>query len=89
MVSSVLLITGFLWVVFTGLYFYGLARLWWSHALAQPVLALAVGLPIVIDVFLYASFKSLDFGLVLLVVCVMAERGRFKSEGKAASAIAS
>jgi type IV secretory pathway VirB3-like protein len=89
MVSSVLLKTGLLGVVFTGLYFYGLARLWWSHALAQPVLALAVGLPIVIDVFLYASFKSLDFGLVLLVVCVMAERGRFKSEGKAASAIAS
>ena len=34
----------------------------------RPVIALALAGPFLIDIFLYASFKSLDFGLVLLLV---------------------
>lgn len=34
----------------------------------RPVLAVAIAGPVLIDIFLYASFKSLDFGLVLLLI---------------------
>ncbi len=34
----------------------------------DPVMALALGLPLVINIFLYASYKSLDFGLLLLIL---------------------
>jgi hypothetical protein len=34
----------------------------------NPVMAAALGGPLAIDILLYASFKSLDFGLVLLLV---------------------
>ena len=37
------------------------------------ITALALIGPILIDVFLYASFKSLDFGLVLLLVAVVVQ----------------
>lgn len=54
-----------------------------------PVMALALAGPFLIDIFLYASFKSLDFGLVLLLIplwSVPAERlqtGGFCSSDKA------
>jgi len=35
---------------------------------AQPLLAAAIAGPLLIDISLYASFKSLDFGLVLLLI---------------------
>jgi len=38
------------------------------HVFEKPVLVLAVLGPVLIDVFLYASFKSLDFGLLLLMI---------------------
>jgi hypothetical protein len=34
----------------------------------EPLLAAALAGPLLIDVFLYASFKSLDFGLLLLLI---------------------
>ncbi len=37
---------------------------------ANPVLAVALAVPLVIDILLYASFKSLDFGLILVVLMV-------------------
>ena len=36
----------------------------------NPVLAVALAVPLVIDILLYASFKSLDFGLILVVLMV-------------------
>jgi hypothetical protein len=39
-----------------------------------PVLAVALAGPFLIDIFLYASFKSLDFGLILLLVTLWADR---------------
>jgi len=36
----------------------------------QPVLAVALFVPLAIDVILYASFKSLDFGLILLLLAL-------------------
>lgn len=42
----------------------------------DPVMAVALAAPFLINVFLYASFKSLDFGLLLLLAALWAERGR-------------
>ncbi len=44
----------------------GLWRLLWRH----PVPALAVAAPFLIDITLYASFKSLDFGLLLVLIAL-------------------
>lgn len=56
------------------LYRFGLAlvRLATSH----PVVAVALAAPFVIDVTLYASFKSLDFGLILLLTALWADGAR-------------
>src|SRR5262249_28155118 len=35
---------------------------------ARPILAVALAGPLLIDIFLYASFKSLDFGLILFLI---------------------
>ncbi|MCB9990640.1 MAG: hypothetical protein H6867_04565 [Rhodospirillales bacterium] len=40
----------------------------------NPVVALALAGPFLIDIFLYASFKSLDFGLILLLISLWAGR---------------
>lgn len=42
----------------------------------DPVMAVALAAPFVIDCFLYASFKSLDFGLLLLLIALWAESGQ-------------
>lgn len=68
LLSSALLKMGVVGVILVILYLLGIARILWSFLRDSPVLALALAGPIVIDVFLYASFKSLDFGLILLLV---------------------
>lgn len=40
-----------------------------------PVMAVALGVPVAIDCFLYASFKSFDFGLILLLVMLWTRPG--------------
>lgn len=42
----------------------------------NPVLGLALAAPFLIDVLLYASFKSLDFGLILLLIALWGEAGQ-------------
>ena len=54
-----LLLLAFLWTLF--LKFPALYR-------TSPVLALALFWPFMIDIFLYASYKSLDFGLILMLI---------------------
>lgn len=44
----------------------GFWRLIWRH----PVAALAAAAPFLIDITLYASFKSLDFGLLLVLIAL-------------------
>ncbi|PJB71860.1 MAG: hypothetical protein CO093_04295 [Alphaproteobacteria bacterium CG_4_9_14_3_um_filter_47_13] len=41
--------------------------------LKNPVIALALAGPLIIDILLYASFKSLDFGLLLLLIVLWAD----------------
>ncbi|MCB1562375.1 MAG: hypothetical protein KDJ75_02265 [Alphaproteobacteria bacterium] len=77
--TSFLLKTGLSGLTLVLLYLYGLGRLLFTIILPQrPLLALALAGPLLIDLTLYASFKSLDFGLVLLVIpaaCAVASEG--------------
>ena len=66
--STLLLKTGLLGIIFCISYVVGLLERLLRVILMNPVLGLALAAPIFIDLTLYASFKSLDFGLVLLMI---------------------
>lgn len=69
--TSFLLKTGFLGLGLAAVYLLTLAwPLFWRVLPSDPLFAMALGGPLFIDVFLYASFKSLDFGLILLLLMV-------------------
>ena len=68
LLSSLLLKTGLVGLMFGVGYLLALGRILRSAFKVQPVLVLAIAGPVLIDVFLYASFKSLDFGLVLALI---------------------
>lgn len=55
-------------------YIVALARMLGPAARTAPVMAVALGVPLAIDVTLYASFKSLDFGLILLLITLWGGR---------------
>lgn len=55
-------------------YIVALARMLGPVARTAPVMAVALGVPLVIDVTLYASFKSLDFGVILLLITLWGGR---------------
>ncbi|WP_435641095.1 hypothetical protein [Micavibrio aeruginosavorus] len=55
-------------------YFGGLALALIRFLPVHPILAVALGAPMVIDYLLYASFKSLDFGLILLLAALYSAR---------------
>jgi hypothetical protein len=66
--SSMLLKSGLLGVLLSILYIYGLGKILLEYSMRYPVFILAITGPFLIDVFLYATFKSLDFGLLLLLI---------------------
>ena len=71
LLSSFLLKTGLIGLGLAGLYLYGLARLLWpllQQNQQTRTLALALALPLLIDIALYASYKSLDFGVLLMLI---------------------
>ena len=72
LLSSALLKTGLAGLILTVLYIFSLMRAVFAALPARPVLVLALMGPVVIDTFLYASFKSLDFGLILLLAAGVA-----------------
>ena len=55
------LVLTYLWALGMGIW-----RILWVH----PVAALALAAPFLIDILLYASFKSLDFGLLLVLLAL-------------------
>lgn len=57
--------TGFMGVVLACLYMFSLAAMTARLAIRHPALGVALAAPFLIDVTLYASYKSLDFGLIL------------------------
>ena len=64
---------GLIGLVLGGVYIGGLLRVLFARLGASYIVVLALAAPILIDVFLYASFKSLDFGLVLLLAAYVSE----------------
>ena len=68
LLSSLLLKTGLAGFALGLAYLYGLGRVLVRLFSGYPVVVLAVAGPVLIDVVLYASFKSLDFGLVLALI---------------------
>lgn len=66
--TSVLLKSGFCGLLLASLYILALLERLFRVILKDPVLGWALAAPIFIDLTLYASFKSLDFGLVLLLI---------------------
>ena len=68
LLSSMMLKTGILGVIFTSFYLFLLARCGFQLFGVKPLIAAAIAGPVIIDVFLYAAYKSLDFGLVLALI---------------------
>jgi hypothetical protein len=68
LLTSAVLKTGLAGLTLVILYLLGLGRGLAGFISRNPVLALALAGPLLIDVLLYASFKSLDFGLILLLI---------------------
>lgn len=60
--------TGLLGLGLALAYLFHIAQMLWRMLFKNPVMALALAGPLAIDTLLYASFKSLDFGLILLLV---------------------
>lgn len=89
--SSLLLKTGLAGVAFFGAYFAALGALvartiLHTADLRLLVRGLALMVPFLIDMFLYASFKSLDFGVLLLLMAFLGETGADKNAPALASA---
>jgi len=73
--GAMLLKTGVAGALLAALYLGALGALLVRGLFRNPVIILALSGPFLIDVFLYASYKSLDFGLVLLLIPLWAGRG--------------
>ncbi|MCB1680473.1 MAG: O-antigen ligase family protein [Alphaproteobacteria bacterium] len=67
--TTMLLKCGLCGLIFSFLYIAGLARVLARVLFLDLVTGLALCAPFLIDITLYASFKSLDFGLTLLMIC--------------------
>lgn len=74
LLSTMLLKTGLCGVALSLIYLAGLARLAVAALFKNSVLVMAIFMPVLIDVFLYASFKTFDFGLVLCLIPVILTR---------------
>jgi hypothetical protein len=68
MATALWLKTGLVGLVLAGLYIAGLGVCLWRVFWAYPALALAVAAPVLIDLTLYANYKSFDFGLMLTLI---------------------
>lgn len=74
LLSSALLKTGLCGLFLTLFYLFGLSLRFRRLYTVNPILFFALFWPFLIDIFLYASYKSLDFGLILLLIATYAER---------------
>lgn len=75
LVTAIWLKTGLVGIALAGVYMSGIALCLLRLLVRDPPLALALIPPVVIDTFFYASYKSLDFGLILLLTVVCSGKG--------------
>lgn len=74
--TTYLMKSGLCGVLLVGLYLGGLGISLLRVLRRNPVVAVALGVPLAINLTLYASFKSLDFGLILLLVSLWSQKLR-------------
>jgi hypothetical protein len=82
LVSALLLKTGLIGTVLLAFYLGALAVAGGRFIFRRPALALALFWPFMIDIFLYASYKSLDFGLILLLIAVYGTEKEYIGDNK-------
>lgn len=68
LMTTYLLKTGIFGLILILTYLFWIAAGIWRILWVQPVAAVALAAPFLIDLTLYASFKSLDFGLLLVLM---------------------
>ncbi len=71
LLSAMLLKTGLCGFILCTLYLFSLLIPLLKKAQIYPVLILSIAAPLYIDTFLYAAYKSLDFGLLLVMITVI------------------
>lgn len=74
LLSAIWLKTGAIGVIILMLYLSGFCVMIWSLLRISPVFAVAISGPVLISALLYGSYKSLDFGIMLLL-CLAAVIG--------------
>lgn len=72
LITSIFLKTGLIGLIIWGLYLTLLFRALILLTAYQPGLSIALCAPFLINVFLYASYKSFDFGLILFLIAFAA-----------------
>jgi hypothetical protein len=72
--SAMLLKTGLIGMALAVVYIAGLFTSLGRLVRAVLILTLAIAGPLLIDVILYASYKWLDFGLLLLILSIRADQ---------------
>lgn len=82
LLSYMALKTGLIGMILTGLYIFAHIKSLISLSTDWLVIFLALALPVMIDVFLYASFKSLDFGIVLMLFPAVIHYQQMKERAK-------
>lgn len=82
LLSSLLWKTGLLGCLLSGVYFWDLARGGLNAFGRYFILVLSLAAPLIVAVILYASYKSLGFGLLLLVLHLMVTQRKLeKNQG--------
>jgi len=81
LITTYWLKTGLIGLFLALLYLYRIGVKLWPLLWHHPVIAMALAGPFLIDIFLYASFKSLDFGLILLLIILWADHYK-NNQGK-------
>jgi hypothetical protein len=74
LLTYLMLKAGIFGLCLAGFYLVSAGRGVWRHAVADPAIGAALIWPLVIPVFLYASHKSLDFGLILTLALLPVPR---------------
>lgn len=75
LISASLLKTGIIGTILVIFYLGALGITLVKILYQHPALAIALCWPFLIDIFLYASYKSLDFGLILMVIACYGVKG--------------
>lgn len=87
LLGSMLLKAGLAGLSLIVLYFYGFTKSLMRYVCVDFLFCMALAVPFAIDILLYASFKSLDFGLLLLMISLLPAFFRGQIDGNAQASL--